>query len=137
MSEFDNERVFRMGNRSGEVDEFLDALSHPLSDEVKQLRLEILEMEPRATEHIKWNAPSFCIDGVDLITFNLRPMDRIQLIFHRGAKVRVDADAFTFVDDSGLVKWITSDRGSVTLLPGELNDRRPQLLKLVGAWLEA
>jgi hypothetical protein len=126
-----------MAHLFSKVDIFLEALSHPLGDEVNQLRLEILEMNPRATEHIKWNAPSFCIDGVDRITFNLRPVDRIQLIFHRGAKVRDDAGAFTFVDDSGLVKWITPDRGSVTLSPGDLSDSRPQLLGLVGAWFDA
>ena len=39
------------------------------------------------------------------MTFRLRPGDRLQLVLHRGAKVRDDAADFRFEDDSGLLEW--------------------------------
>ena len=56
---------------------------------------------PRTTgsrEHVKWNAPSFCYAGVDRVTFRLQPGNRLQLVLHRGAKVRDDAADFRFED---------------------------------------
>ena len=66
------------------------------------------------TERIKWNAPSFGVDGDDRVTFKLHPPDRLQLVVHRGAKAR-DMQGFTFADPSGLVRWVAPDRGVVTL----------------------
>jgi hypothetical protein len=58
---------------------------------VEAVREIILSAHPGITERIKWNAPSFCIDGDDRITFRLQPGDRVQLVFHRGARKRDDA----------------------------------------------
>jgi hypothetical protein len=124
-------------NRNPAVDGFLGELDHPLAADVRSLRLAILSLPVGVGEQIKWRAPSFTYDGVDRVTFNLRPTDRIQLVLHRGAKVRQDTGAFTFTDDDGLVEWITPDRGTVSVTPAELPSRRPALLELVARWVVA
>ena len=75
-----------MANQSQAVDQFMHALEPPLKVEIETLRASILNANENITEHVKWNAPSFCYHGVDRMTFNLRAQDRLQLIFHRGAK---------------------------------------------------
>jgi hypothetical protein len=90
------------------VEQFLDALSHPRKAEIQELRAAILGSSPAITEQVKWNAPSFCVNGDDRVTFRLQPGDRVELVFHRGATKRTDSDSFTFADPSGLVQWATA-----------------------------
>jgi hypothetical protein len=127
-----------MANEAPEVSEFLRDLSHPMKSEIAELRGAILASDEQIGEHIKWNAPSFCWNGDDRVTFRLRPADRLQLVFHRGAKVRHDADDFAFEDPSGLLDWATRDRATVTLRGAEdLEAKLPQLVELVGRWMRA
>jgi hypothetical protein len=72
------------GDPETQVQAFLQGLRHGRKDEVEAVREIILSAHPGVTERIKWNAPSFCIDGDDRITFRLQPSDRVQLVFHRG-----------------------------------------------------
>jgi len=125
-----------VSNRNPAVDAFLDELDHPLVDDVRSLRLAILSLPVGVGEQVKWKAPSFTHGGVDRVTFNLRPTDRLQLVLHRGARVRHDTEDFTFRDD-GLVEWVTTDRGTVTLVPAELPSRSPAVLELVSRWVVA
>jgi hypothetical protein len=122
-------------NRSPEVDAFLREVDHPLFAEVQRLRLAILAGIPELTESIKWKAPSFRFGDVDRVTFNLRPFDVVQLVFHRGVAKRSDVDAFEFADQSGLITWITPDRGIVTLEPIEAVEREADLVDLIGRWI--
>jgi len=124
--------------RAAEVDNLLRDLVHPLKPGVERLRSAILEADPGVTEHVKWNAPSFMYAGEDRVTFKLRPSDRIQLIFHRGAKVRKDSDRFTFHDPTGLMKWVSADRGVVTFNHLDAVDaNRDQVVRLVAEWVRA
>jgi hypothetical protein len=125
-------------NENPAVVEFLRDLSHPLKPGILEVRSAILAADEGITEHIKWNAPSFCHDGDDRVTFRLRPGDRLQLVFHRGAKVRADSDRFAFEDPSGLLEWASGDRATVTLR--DLDDVRgklPALVELVLRWMRA
>jgi hypothetical protein len=70
----------------------MNDLRHPLKAGVVQLRAAILASNAAITEHVKWNAPSFCYGGTDRVTSRLRPGDRLQLIFHRGATTRPAPD---------------------------------------------
>src|SRR5215211_6433031 len=96
------------------VDEFLDELDHPRTDDVRRLRAAIMAGAPELTEHVKWRAPSFCIRGEDRVTFRLFPTDHLQLVFHRGAKPQ-DTEGFEFGDDAGLLRWVAPDRAVLTL----------------------
>jgi len=120
------------------VERFLDELSHPRKAENRELRAAILESSSAITERVKWNAPSFGVNGDDRITFRLQPGDRVELVFHRGAKKRTDSNSFTFVDPSGRVRWSTTDRGIVAFSDHEdVRSTMPALRELVRLWMQA
>lgn len=111
-------------------------LEHPFKNEIETVRKILLAVDPKITEQIKWNGPSFGY-GDDRITFRLNPPKNIQLIFHRGAKVRKDVESFSFDDPTGLVQWITSDRGTVTFKDmKEIEKHSAQLMKVAKKWLK-
>jgi hypothetical protein len=120
------------------VKDFMQTLDHPFKEEIEVIRKIVLKVDPKITEHIKWNGPSFCFNGDDRITFRLNPPKNIQLIFHRGAKVRTDVDDFSFDDSTGLIKWVTKDRGVVTFKDkNDLEKKKSDLKLVVGNWIRA
>src|SRR5215211_753420 len=125
-----------MPNRPQEVDRFISGLDHPLKEEVERLRTAILDSNDEITEHIKWNAPSFCYAGEDRVTFRLYPEDRVQLVFHRGAKVKSDAGDFEFDDDTGLLRWVADDRAVVALRDvKDVEAKQASLVDVVNRWV--
>jgi hypothetical protein len=103
---------------SESVNRYLEALDHPLKPEVEALRKIILNADARVTEGIKWNAPSFH-RGDWFATFDLRSQDWVQIVFHRGAKVKAAGASRYVKDPQGVLKWITNDRCSVKFVSGE------------------
>lgn len=99
-----------MSTPSAEVEQYLTDLVHPLKDGVLLLRAAILAADAGITEHVKWNAPSFRHGGQDRVTFRLQPRGQLQLIFHRGAKVRTDTTDVVLDDPEGLLTWLAPDR---------------------------
>ena len=125
-----------MPNRSQEVDRFMSWLNHPLKGEVEQLRTAILDSNDQIMEHVKWNAPSFRYAGEDRVTFRLFPEDRVQLIFHRGPKVKSDAGDFAFDDDTGLLRWVADDRAVVTLRDAkDAEAKQRDLVEVANRWV--
>ena len=121
-----------------EVDTFMGGLTQDRRAEVERVREAILAIDLDITERVKWNAPSFCIDGDDRVTLRLQPGDRVEVVFHRGAKRRDDADSFHFDDPTGWLVWASPDRGVVTIADaGETAERLPGLAELVRAWMLA
>jgi hypothetical protein len=126
-----------MPNRSQEVDRFMSGLDHPLKEGVEQLRTAILDSNDQIMEHIKWNAPSFRYAGEDRVTFRLYPEDRAQLVFHRGSKVKSDAEDFAFEDDTGLLRWVADDRAVVALQDvKDAEAKQRALVDIVNRWVE-
>lgn len=123
-------------SRSPSLYAWLDALDHPRKAEVAELVALALAARSGITAHIKWNAPSFCYGGDDRVTLGLRPNGVLQIVFHRGARVK-NAAGFDFADDSGLLKMVASDRGVVTLGEGELAANKKALGRLIARWMEA
>ena len=111
----------------------MSGLDHPLKEEVERLRTAILDSNDEMTEHVKWNAPSFCYAGEDRVTFRLFPEDRVQLIFHHGSKVKGDAGDFVFDDDTGLLRWVAADRAVVALQDAKARQR--DLVDVVSRWV--
>ena len=66
----------------------------------------------------------------------LQPGDRLQLVLHRGAKVR-STDGFAFTDPAGLIDWAASDRGVVTIAPGQLAAHTEALSEFLRRWIVA
>ena len=120
-----------------EVDRYLAALEHPLKPAIVRMRAAVLGADPVITEHVRWNAPSFCHGGVDRVTFRLHPGARFQLVLHRGARVRDDAvDLGGFEDPSGLLTWASPDRAVVDLSrPGAAATHEHDVVALVRRWV--
>lgn len=126
-----------MTEGSDEVDVFMASLDHPLKETVSNIRAAILGWNDEITEHIKWNAPSFCINGEDRVTMNLRAEDHVKLIFHRGAKVK-DATDFEFEDSSGRIVWLAPDRGVIKLTAeDETAENAIPIAEVVNQWMAA
>lgn len=126
-----------MPKQIADVTSYLANLKHPFLEGIASLRAAILASNPAITEHIKWNAPSFCHGGDDRVTLRLPPKGGLQLIFHRGAKVR-STEGFVFEDTSGLIAWAAVDRGVVTIASvTELQAKMASLVDLVNAWMRA
>ena len=121
-----------------DVDQLLTTLEHPLKPGIEQLRAAIRASNSEITEHVKWKAPSFCFAGEDRVTFRFHPRGWLQLIFHRGAKVRADSAEFSFVDPTGLMDWATTDRAVVTLKSqADLDRQQAALVTLINRWMVA
>ncbi len=95
---------------SAEVDDYVAALGENEAAIVSRLRRLALAAEAGVTEHIKWNAPSFCDGGADRITLGLDRKGGVRVVLHRGAKTK-DAAGFRFGDPQGLARWAAPDRG--------------------------
>ncbi|CAA9566358.1 MAG: hypothetical protein AVDCRST_MAG18-1508 [uncultured Thermomicrobiales bacterium] len=123
-----------MPNRTDAVDQFMQTLDHPLKAEIEQVRGIILDADEQITEQIKWKAPSFCYHGDDRVTMRLHPQNRLQLVFHRGVKVK-DSTDFVFEDSTGLLQWVAKDRAVVTI--DDVEAQRAALITVVNRWMEA
>ena len=122
-----------------QVVEFLNALEHPLKNEIEEVRKMVLAADERITEQIKWNAPSFCIGNDDRITFNLQGKGFFRLIFHCGAKSKSSKGNGPIIEDAtGLLEWAADDRAIVKLSSmKEIEEKRDKLRELVAKWMEA
>lgn len=126
-----------MVNRTEQVNAFMRTLDHPLKEGIESVRSVILSVDEGITEHIKWNAPSFCYNGDDRITFRLGPKNIFQIVFHRGAKVK-KGDGFSFEDSTGLLEWLAPDRAIVKLRDmDDVKANEASLAMLAGAWMQA
>lgn len=126
-----------MAKSAVSVDHFLANLKHPQKASIQRLRAAILGADSAITERVKWNAPSFCHGGDDRVIFRFPPKGGVQLIFHRGAKVK-DATGFAFADPTGLIEWAAVDRGVVTFSnESDIDSKTTRVIELVRAWCKA
>lgn len=118
------------------VEAFIATLEHPYKVEILSLRQIILAADPRITEEIKWNAPSFRATE-HFATFQLRAKEGVQIIFHLGAKVTAaTAAGFTVADPSTLLTWLANDRASVSFHNlADIQAKRVAFGDLVRAWI--
>ncbi|MDB5162791.1 MAG: hypothetical protein JWN28_398 [Candidatus Saccharibacteria bacterium] len=98
------------------LEEFLADLNEDKRLQVNTLRDLILKTAPQLEEHIKWNAPSYVLNGEDRITFNLmNKQGVVKLILHMGATRKEDKKgAPVMQDDSELIEWSSDIRGMLT-----------------------
>jgi hypothetical protein len=121
-----------------EVTRFLDELNHPLRSEIEALRLIILEANAMLEENIKWNGPNYSVGAEDRITMRILPPKQIQLVFHRGAKVKEQPGERLVQDASGLLMWKGNDRAIASFKNMEAVEASRQALSvIVRDWLVA
>ncbi len=119
------------------VTAFLTSLEHSRKAEINRVRNIILGTHPDIVEKIKWNAPSFGLEADDRITFRLQPGDKVDLIFHRGAKPKA-LDGFAFADETGLLKFIAPDRAVLIFTDAvDIETKIEKLRWLVRSWIAA
>jgi hypothetical protein len=84
------------------VNAYMNALEHPFKAEVQALREIIVGADPKISERIKWNSPSYYYD-VDMAAFNLRAKGFVQIIFvfHKGQMIH---------ESQGLLQGTWKDR---------------------------
>ena len=116
------------------VEAFLAGLTHGRIADIEAVRRTIRAAAPGITEQVKWNAPSFGRDGEDRVTMRLHPGDRLDLIFHRGARPR-DTAGFAFSDPTGHLEWAAPDRGILRI--GNPEAEAKVIRSLVIAWVAA
>ncbi|TMV46843.1 DUF1801 domain-containing protein [Paenibacillus mesophilus] len=122
-----------------QVVEYLSNLQHPLKQEIEEVRKIILSADPRFTEHIKWNAPSFCIQEEDRVTFNLQGKGFFRLVFHCGAKSKDNkGKERLFEDPTGLLEWAAVDRAIVKFTDmHDVKAKKEKLEEVIAKWIEA
>ncbi|ATC65274.1 hypothetical protein CMV30_15690 [Nibricoccus aquaticus] len=122
------------GGDSGtqEVDTFMAGLDHPLKNEIVEVRRIISGVSPAIQEGVKWNAPSFRTTEF-FATIHLRARDKIQIVFHLGAKARDDVQSMAISDPCSLIKWLAKDRCLVTV--GDVVANKAALVAIVRQWI--
>lgn len=121
-----------------EVTEFLDHQNHPFRNEIELLRLIILDADKKLTENIKWNGPNYSFESEDRITMRIQPPKQLQLIFHRGAKVKEQPSEKLIKNDFGLLTWKENDRAIATFLNiQQIENCKLNLTSIIIEWLHA
>lgn len=85
------------------ADEYMAMLEHPYKNGVEALRKAILGVDERIREEVKWNAPSYRLEG-HFATFRLHPAPMFQLVLHTETKPATSSRQFHLEDPDGLVK---------------------------------
>ena len=119
------------------VEQLLSLLDHPDVALVNQVRRLINEVAPSLTEGIKWNAPSYALNGNDIITFNFRNYGPISLIFHTGPKGKdTKTGQRLFEDASGLIEWVADKRFVFKVADGRfLQAHTAEIIQLIQTWV--
>ena len=120
-----------------QVADFISSLEHPLKEEIEIVRHIILSTNDKITEKIKWNAPSFCYEGEDRITFNLHGKGYFRLIFHCGAKVKErNLNEPLIADPDGILEWKAADRAIMSFTSKEnILANEEKLREIITRWL--
>tara|TARA_R110002050_G_scaffold286468_2_gene436894 strand:+ start:8262 stop:8543 length:282 start_codon:yes stop_codon:yes gene_type:complete len=92
-----------MNSLSPQVTKFLDDLKYPLRKEIEELPTIIVQTASHLSENIKWNGPNYSSENGDRITMRIQPPKQVQLIFHRGAKVKEQPKVKILKDESDLL----------------------------------
>lgn len=120
------------------VTQFLDAINHPLRNEIEALREIISGAESQLAENIKWNGPNYASENEDRITMKIQPPKQLQLIFHRGAKVEEQPKQKIITEASGLLIWKANDRAVLSFKNLEdIRKNKHNLRRIVKDWIVA
>lgn len=117
------------------VDALMAALKHPLKAEIEAVRRIVRGASPKIEEGVKWNAPSFRTTDW-FATVHLRASEGVQIIFHRGAKVKANV-GMEIPDPGGLIRWLDANRALVSLGKGAaFKANGKALAAIVKAWIK-
>lgn len=101
--------------KSNEVSGLLNELNLPLIKAIEQLRELILNVDLDLVETIKWNGPNYQYKNEDRITLRVQDTKQVQVIFHRGAKVKVQPINHLIEDEFNLLVFKENDRAILNI----------------------
>lgn len=119
------------------VEACLSKLNHPQTALINTIRQTIQAAAPELTEGVKWNAPSYALNGNDIITFNFRQAEAIALIFHTGPKGKdTQTGQRLFEETPPQLKWLADKRCLFSIQdPADWKASEQALRQLVQTWL--
>lgn len=121
-----------------EVTELITKLNHPLIQGIEILRELILAVDLELKETIKWNGPNYQFNNEDRITLRVQDLKQIQIIFHRGAIVKVQPINHLIDDEFNLLIWKENDRAIISFKTiDEIKTNKESIQILVYRWLLA
>jgi hypothetical protein len=94
---------------------------------------------PEADESVKWNAPSFSVADLDLVTLSIAPRHGVRVVFHRGATAFDTRTGNRLIADlSGRLTWATDQRAHVAFSdPAAVQDDAAWLGDICRRWAAA
>ncbi len=125
-------------NLNHEVTIFLNGLMHSRREEIECLRNIILDSDSGLDEGIKWNGPNYSKNGEDRITMRINPPKTLQIIFHRGAKVKEQPEERLLSGKYDILVWKDNDRAVATFNNlEEILENSTLLKEIIAKWIEA
>jgi hypothetical protein len=115
-------------NRNPEVDSWFESYDNPQKDLVQAVRQAILDADPRVTEAIKWQAPTFIFRG-NIASFYPKAKQHVSLMFHQGASLPDPTGLLEGEGDTSRVAKFTDG--------ADLDSKVEALRDLIRAWVEA
>ena len=120
------------------IDDLVSDLDDATRAQVQLLRDIIGSVGADLSEHVKWNAPSYVLNGEDRITMNMRnKQGLVNLVLHMGATRPEDKKgAPVLADDEGLVEWASDIRGLIAFADADdIRAKEPALRRVLTSWL--
>ena len=120
------------------TDDFLADLSPERRSQVEAICTIIKTTSPELSEHIKWNSPSYVLDGEDRITLNAHYPDRIVVVIHMGGTRKEDKKGIPVLQDtSELIKWSSDIRGAISFESADdIEEKRDAFVSIIQRWLK-
>jgi uncharacterized protein YdhG (YjbR/CyaY superfamily) len=125
-----------MNSLNTEVTKLVNIKKHKLSDLILILRLLILSSDKLIEENIKWNSPNYSVNEQDRVTLRIYPVDKVQIVFHRGSQVKTKPKFKLMDDPKKLLIWKENDR-AVMMIDGNFDFLKNELYikSLVKNWI--
>ncbi|WP_109211963.1 MULTISPECIES: DUF1801 domain-containing protein [Microbacterium] len=113
---------------SPDVDAWFERYDNPQKALVDAVRRAVLDADPRVSETIKWQAPTFVYKG-NIASFYPKTRTHASLMFHTGAML---PDPDGILDGEGDVSRVAKFADQA-----DLDHKRAALQQLVRAWIAA
>jgi hypothetical protein len=120
-------KMERAMTRNPDVDAWLAAYDNPQKALVSAVRDAILAADPRVSEAIKWQAPTFIYKG-NIASFFPKAKAHASLMFHKGAEIPGD---FPSLEGDGREGRSMKFRDAA-----DLEARRGELTSIIRAWCD-
>ena len=127
-----------MKTKNQSVESFITELAHPETDLINAIRHLVKDSSPTLVEGIKWKAPSYALNGNDIITFNFRNYEGVSLIFHTGPKGKdTHSGVNLFTDESGMLEWVADKRAVLRIKDQKnLEENSIKIRQIIHTWVE-